>query len=251
MNASQVASTDPLDRARLRIVLVTIGINMAAVVLLALTNWRDSRTGLVLDLINNAVFVGFIVSKRDALLLRFMIFGVAIGIAELAADSWFVSHEHNAGYYIGIDSPMSMGSWWWIQSKWQVAAVQFGYVGLRLHERFGVCGLLLNGVLAGIFTPFYVWWAAVPYLGTLAGYRAIFGVPYYAFLSLFGIAVGFGWLARHLLRGGMTRALLAAVAACAVTYVCDAVAFWAIEGKEYFPASLPAERWGYPHFKNQ
>jgi len=37
---------------------------------------------------------------------------------------------------------------------WEVVAVQFGYIGLRLRERFGNTGLLMIGLLGAINIPF-------------------------------------------------------------------------------------------------
>ena len=38
---------------------------------------------------------------------------------------------------------------------WEVVAVQFGYIGLRLWERFGKVGLLMIALLGAINIPFY------------------------------------------------------------------------------------------------
>src|SRR6059058_3023300 len=38
---------------------------------------------------------------------------------------------------------------------WEVVAVQFGYIGLRLWERFGKAGLVIIGILGAINIPFY------------------------------------------------------------------------------------------------
>jgi hypothetical protein len=43
----------------------------------------------------------------------------------------------------------------WMPLAWEVVAVQFGYVGLRLWERFGKTGLVLIGLLGALNIPFY------------------------------------------------------------------------------------------------
>jgi hypothetical protein len=57
----------------------------------------------------------------------------------------------------------------WMPLAWEVVAVQFGYVGLRLWERFGKTGLLMIGLLGAINIPFYEemarrirWWQYSP-----------------------------------------------------------------------------------------
>ena len=53
---------DPLESRRLRIVLATIVINVAAVALLALAPWSDWKTGLALNLFDNTLLLGFVVA---------------------------------------------------------------------------------------------------------------------------------------------------------------------------------------------
>ena len=85
---------DPLERARLRIVLATVVINVVAVALLALTRWSDWKTGLALNLLDNFLLLSFVFLRRDMLIARLMVFGLAVGFAELPADAWLVLHTH-------------------------------------------------------------------------------------------------------------------------------------------------------------
>jgi hypothetical protein len=57
----------------------------------------------------------------------------------------------------------------WMPLAWEVAAVQVGYIGLRLWERFGNAGPLMIGLLGAINIPFYEemvrrihWWQYGP-----------------------------------------------------------------------------------------
>src|SRR5205809_3638197 len=90
-----------LERGRLWIVLVTILINVVAVSLLAFAPWSDWRTGAALNIVDNCLLVGFIVVRRDALLARFLLFGVAVGLTELAADACLVDYTRTLDYSIG------------------------------------------------------------------------------------------------------------------------------------------------------
>jgi len=79
-----------LERDRLRVVIATIVINIVAVSLLTLVPWSDWRTGVALNIVDNCLLVGFVLVKRDALLARFLLFGLVVGFTELAADAWLV-----------------------------------------------------------------------------------------------------------------------------------------------------------------
>jgi hypothetical protein len=143
-----------LERGRLRVVIATIVVNVVVVSLLALAPWSDWRTGLALNLIDNALLIGFAWRNRDAFLAKFIIFGLAAGLTELAADAWLVDYTRTLDYSIG-GGPMLWRSPFWMPLAWEVVAVQFGYIGLRLSERFGNAGLLGVALLGAINIPFY------------------------------------------------------------------------------------------------
>src|SRR6202047_1959226 len=90
-------SIDPLERARLRVVLTTVAINVLTVSLLTFAPWSDWRTGLALNFIDNSFLVGFVIFRRDALLARLILFGLAVGFAELPAQTrgWSITHGHS------------------------------------------------------------------------------------------------------------------------------------------------------------
>ena len=68
---------DPaLERGRLCMVIATIVINVIAVSLLTFAPWSNWRTGAALNFVDNCMLVGFAVVRRDALLVRFLLFGV-------------------------------------------------------------------------------------------------------------------------------------------------------------------------------
>ena len=84
---------DPaLERGRLCVVIATVVVNVIAVSLLTFTPWSDWRTGAALNFVDNCLLVGFVVVRRDALLARFLLFGVVVGLTELAADAWLVDY---------------------------------------------------------------------------------------------------------------------------------------------------------------
>ena len=81
-----------LERDRLRVVIATIVINIVAVSLLTFAPWSDWRTGVALNIVDNCLLVGFVLVLRDALLARFLLFGLVVGFTELAADAWLVDY---------------------------------------------------------------------------------------------------------------------------------------------------------------
>jgi hypothetical protein len=67
-----------------------IVVNVLAVSLRTFAPWSDWRTGAALNVVDNCLLVGFTVVRRDALLARFLFFGIVVGLTELAADAWLV-----------------------------------------------------------------------------------------------------------------------------------------------------------------
>ena len=92
------------ERDRLYVVIATVVINVIAVSLLTFAPWSDWRTGAALNFVDNCLLVGFAVVRRDALLARFLLFGIVVGLTELAADAWLVDYTRTLDYSIGPES---------------------------------------------------------------------------------------------------------------------------------------------------
>ena len=151
---NEPAPVDPLARSRLRVVLATVALNVIAVSLLTRAPWSDWRTGLALNFFDNWLLIRFAVLRGDKLLGRFILFGLVVGLAELPADAWLVDYTRTLDYSIG-GGPMLWRSPLWMPLAWEIVAVQFGYLGLRLWERFGRVGLGIIALLGAINIPFY------------------------------------------------------------------------------------------------
>jgi hypothetical protein len=214
-----------LERERLRVVIATIVINIIAVSLLTFAPWSDWRTGAALNLIDNCLLVRFAVVRRDALLGRFLLFGLVVGLCELPADAWLVDDTRTLDYSIG-GGPMIWRSPLWMPLAWEVVAVQFGYIGLRLWERFGKLGLLMIGLLGAINIPFYEEMARRIHWWQYGGCRMISFTPWYIILGEFGIALVFALLARTLRRGSWRVAVAAGIAGGLSIFARYAIAFW-------------------------
>ena len=102
--------------------------------------------------------------------------------------------------------------------------MQFGYIGLRLWERFSKTGLLMIGVLGAINIPFYEEMARRIHWWQYSGCRMISYTPWYIILGKFGIALAFALLTRLLRCGSWRLAAGAGVAGGAAIFVCYAAA---------------------------
>jgi hypothetical protein len=218
------AADRSLERGRLWVVIATIAINIIAVSLLAFAPWSDWRTGAALNIVDNCLLIGFALSRRDGFLGRFLLFGLVVGLTELAADAWLVDYTRTLDYSIG-GGPIIWRSPLWIPLAWEVVAVQFGYIGLRLWERFGWVGLLMIGLLGAINIPFYEEMARRIHWWQYGGCRMISFTPWYIILGEFGIALVLTLLARTLRRGSWRTAIAAGVTGGLSIFVCYAIAF--------------------------
>jgi hypothetical protein len=219
------ASEISLERGRLRVVIATVLINIVAVSLLTFAPWSDWRTGMALNLIDNCLLIGFAIVRRDALLARFLLFGIIVGFTELPADAWLVDYTGTLDYSIG-GGPMIWRSPLWMPFAWEVVAVQFGYIGLRLWERFGRVGLLIIALLGAINIPFYEEMARRIHWWQYSGCRMFSFTPWYIILGEFGIALALTLLARRLRRDSWLGAISAGIASGISIFVCYAVAFF-------------------------
>jgi hypothetical protein len=214
-----------LERGRLGVVLATIVINIVAVLLLTFAPWSDWRTGAALNIVDNCLLVAFALVRHDALLGRFLLFGLVVGFAELPADAWLVDYTGTLDYSVG-GGPMIWRSPLWMPLAWEVVAVQFGYIGLRLLERFGKAGLLMIALLGAINIPFYEEMARRIHWWQYSGCHMISFTPWYIILGEFGIALAFALLARTLRRSSWRQSVVAGIGGGFSIFVCYALAFW-------------------------
>lgn len=220
---------DPLISRRLAVVLATIVINIVAVALLTFAPWSDWKTGLALNLIDNAILLRFVSQHRDMLLARFMIFGLGVGFTELAADAWLVDYTKTLDYSVG-GGPMLWRSPLWMPFAWEIVAVQFGYVGLWLWRQFGTWGLVATGLFGAINIPYYEEMARRIHWWEYRNCHMLSFTPYYIILGEFGIAIILALLAKRLTNGSWATSLLAGIAGGIGIFLCYAIAFTVTDG---------------------
>lgn len=221
--------SDPLEAGRLRIVLATVVINIVAVSLLTFVPWSDWRTALALNLVDNSLLIGFALLRRDYLLGRLLLFGLVVGLAELPADAWLVDFTKTLDYSVG-GGPIIWRSPGWMPLAWEIVAVQFGYIGLRLWEQLGGAGLVLIGLLGAINIPFYEEMARKIHWWQYRGCRLLSFTPYYIIVGELGIAIALALLARSLRRGTWRMSILSGIVAGVAIFICYAAAFVLTDG---------------------
>ncbi|OQW31008.1 MAG: hypothetical protein A4E19_20810 [Nitrospira sp. SG-bin1] len=227
--SSRRKTDDLLAQKRLSLIMATIGINIVAVAFLTLAPWSDWKTGLALNLVDNAVLLWFVVQHRDRLLARFMLFGLVVGFTELVADAWLVDSTKTLDYSIG-GGPMLWRSPLWMPFAWEVVVVQLGYIGLWLWNRFGSWGLAGVGLLGAINIPYYEemarhinWWR-------YSNCRMLSHTPYYIILGESAIAILLAILAKEVSRSTWTTAVLAGTVGGAGIFICYAMAYAITDG---------------------
>ncbi len=222
-------SIDPLEPKRLRVVIATIVINVVVVALLIFAPWSDWKTGLALNVFDNALLLGFVYLHRDDLLLRFMMLGLAAGITELAADAWLVDYTHTLDYSVG-GGPMLWCSPVWMPNAWEIVIVQFGYLGLRLQEHFGKFGLIIIGALGAVNIPYYEEMAQRIHWWKYRDCRMVSGTPYYIIIGEFLIAVALALLVKKFRRASFVSTVPLGVATGAAIFVAYAIAYGLTDG---------------------
>lgn len=100
----------------------------------------------------------YIYRYQDALLGRFLLFGLAAGWTELLADRWLVEATGTLVYVPG--GPFVMRSPLYMPFAWAVVLVQIGYIGWRLAGWLGTpAASILTALLGAVNIPLYEQWA--------------------------------------------------------------------------------------------
>ena len=224
-----VGTENTLALTRLSIVVATIAINVITVGLLTLVSWSDWKTGVALNLVDNSLLLWYVAKHHDLLLARFMVFGLAVGLSELAADAWLVVYTKTLDYSIG-GGPMLWHSPLWMPLAWEVVSVQFGYVGLWLWNRYGGWGLVLNGLLGAINIPYYEEMARQIHWWQYGYCRMLSYTPYYIILGEFGIAIMLAILAKRLISTTGASSLVTGATGGIGIFLCYALAYGITDG---------------------
>ncbi len=228
MKDTLMQSPDPLETPRLKIVMATIILNITAVMVFSFLPGSDWRTGVLLNGIDNAIFLFYAIRRRDFLMAHLMVFGLVVGFCELPADAWLVDTTKTLDYSVG-GGPMIWRSPLWMPFAWEVVAVQFATLGLWFSKRIGFFGLLLTGIIGALNIPFYEEMALRIHWWMYHQCRMFSVTPYYIILGEFGIAVALAALARMVEKQQWVKTIFAGFLGGSGIFLCYAVAYYLVK----------------------
>lgn len=116
-------------------------------------------------LITSALYVTHVAWRRTDILKNLLVFGIAAGLTELAADWWLVSITRTLDYAkwgpFLIDSPAYM------PMSWAGILLSMGFLGYAVSLKYGVrWGVVVAAIVSGLYVPTFEalahyagWWA--------------------------------------------------------------------------------------------
>src|SRR5688500_10338398 len=106
----------------------------------------------------SAVFLIYGLVMRDAIILKFFLFCVTAGFAELISDAWLVDYTKTLIY--PTPEPMLLKSPAYMPFSWTVVLMEVGYIGWLLSYRWNLLKASLFVCLLGaMLVPLYETWA--------------------------------------------------------------------------------------------
>lgn len=214
-----------LNQARLYVALSTIVLNVGAVLIFANLPWSDWKTGMALNLLNNAIFIAYVLRSHDRTMAHLLMFGLALGFTELIADAWLVDVTRTLDYTAG-GGPMLWRSPLWMPFAWEVVAVQFAVLGCWLVEKFKGAGYIYAGLIGAVNIPFYEEMALQTNWWVYRDCRMFLHTPYYIILGEFLIVLGIVALARRLPPLRRTKTIFFGIIGGLIIFASYALSFW-------------------------
>jgi hypothetical protein len=129
----------------------------------------------------SALFLVFSLATRDLLLLRFLLFAVVAGFAELVADAWLVNT--NTLFY-PLPEPIIWASPAYMPFSWTVVLMEVGYIGWLVSKKWGIFkASLFLCALGAMLVPLYETWAIHAGWWHYQNTPTIFKVPIYVIIA--------------------------------------------------------------------
>ncbi|MBT1701374.1 hypothetical protein KK083_31060 [Fulvivirgaceae bacterium PWU4] len=130
----------------------------------------------------SGLFLVVALVTKDGLLLRFFLFCIIAGFAELASDAWLVKYTETLTYPPG--EPMILYSPAYMPFSWTVVLMEVGYIGWLLSYRWNIAKASLALLLFGaVLVPLYETWAIHAGWWSYHDTPTIFKVPRYVILA--------------------------------------------------------------------
>ena len=218
--------TNTRDKARLRVVLLSVALTVGFAFACSRQSGSDGRTAVLLDAVNLGLLGGYALWSRDRALGTLLAAAGVFGWVELLADFLCVRCTGTLDYS-PARSALVLASPWWMPFLWTVVAVQVGVVGDAAVRRFGFArGAALTGLLGASLIPLYEqlawgahWWRYRPCL-------QIGHVPVYIVAAEAVIGAGLAGLGYGALRTCSPRAAVFFGAAVGLVTIPGGIIGW-------------------------
>jgi hypothetical protein len=128
------------------------------------------------------VFLLFGLATNDRLMLRFLVFCLTAGVAELIADAWLVQYTKTLVY--PRPEPMLLSSPAYMPFSWTVVLMEVGYIGWLLSYRWNVMkASIFLFFLGAMLVPLYERWAIHAGWWHYRDTPMLFNVPQYVIVA--------------------------------------------------------------------
>lgn len=226
--ATAAGLVTPQEARRTQFVLLTMVAYLVLNAVLDATHggWLPLTIGIAVIM---AAFLWFAIRWRDRVMVRYVVFGVVAGIAELPIDAWLVHGTGTLKY--PCDEPMLFASPAYMPFAWAVVLVQICAMGDWLADRIRSVAMasVLLAIFSGLYIPIFehlaneanLWWyECTPTLLTT-------GAPLYVILAEVLLALPLVWMGKQAQRKadwwwivllGLVEGLVVMSLACFIAY---------------------------------
>ena len=220
--------TNTRDKARLRVVLLSVALTIGFAFTCSRQSGSDGRTAVLLDVVNLGLLGGYALRSRDRALGTLLAAAGVFGWVELLADFLCVRCTGTLDYS-PARSTLVLASPWWMPFLWTVVAVQVGVVGDAAIRRFGfVRGAALAGLLGALLIPLYEQLAWGAHWWRYQNCLRIGHVPVYIVAAEALIGAGLAGLGYRALRTCSPRAAVFLGAAVGLVTIPGGVVGWGV-----------------------
>lgn len=219
-----LSSGDPLDGHRWKLV---VGMSLAGLsgVALALPFHWGWRSAAWLTVVEVALVFIHICRFRDQLIGKLLIFGLWVGVGELASDAYSVLLKKTLVY-----PPEGLLLWAspaYMPFSWAAVMVQFGFLAIWVRRKWGILAASAIMFLEGAsYIPVFEWVAKSGNYWYYKNCRMIAGiVPWYVILAEGMLCAALPFLIFRIEKKGSSEILLLAFAESAIILAVSWLAF--------------------------